>query len=404
MSSHKSRTRKFRFNTPQRIAAALLLCFLLQCVWVISHQSLTERDYDYARCGREMWERPSPLAGYFTTCGNIHDGSLAYRLAGLPLTLNVRLEQLLDKLRKPEDRIFPDNSGPGSTWEMRHQLTHVLLLIRLPFVIIALVLGGALWWVSRRLFGNLGGYTATALYCFSPAIIQATLSPNPEILTTLFLYGGIYTAIGVAHALQGPRKKWRPRILLLTTLFGLLACSHIAALGVALFMSVVLMAWLAEGRRTAIIPIISVVFIGSLLVLFACYAFQPDAASYVLRSSAATLGFSLTPAGYFFRSPANLGITTAAVVAFLLYLAGPRTRYFGNTAPLLIAVILFVLITTGVAGQPWLWALPFLHTFIAGVFADGYESPRGRLFLLASGSLVLLQAALSIATLSNLFS
>jgi len=34
-----------------------------------------------------MWERPSAIAGYFTSCGNIHDGVLAYRMAGLPLTL-----------------------------------------------------------------------------------------------------------------------------------------------------------------------------------------------------------------------------------------------------------------------------------------------------------------------------
>ncbi len=51
-----------------------------------------------------MWERPSPLAGYFTSCGNIHDGVLAYRSAGLPLTLNLLAERGLDLFRKPEDR------------------------------------------------------------------------------------------------------------------------------------------------------------------------------------------------------------------------------------------------------------------------------------------------------------
>ena len=80
--------RRFRFNLPQRIAAGLLAAFLLQGLWVTAHQTLTDRDYQYARCGRETWERPSALAGYYTTCGNIHDGILAYRLAGLPLTLN----------------------------------------------------------------------------------------------------------------------------------------------------------------------------------------------------------------------------------------------------------------------------------------------------------------------------
>ena len=81
--------RRFRFNLPQRIAAALLALFLLQGYWLISRQTLTDLDYQYARCGRETWEKPSPLAGYYTSCGNIHDGILAYRLAGLPLTLNL---------------------------------------------------------------------------------------------------------------------------------------------------------------------------------------------------------------------------------------------------------------------------------------------------------------------------
>src|SRR5664280_850486 len=114
--------RRFRFNLPQRIAAALLALFLIQGLWLTGHQTMTDRDYQYARCGRETWERPSPLAGYFTTCGNIRDGILAYRLAGLPLTLNLLVEQGLDHLRKPENRVVLAG-GELSTWELRHQLT-----------------------------------------------------------------------------------------------------------------------------------------------------------------------------------------------------------------------------------------------------------------------------------------
>src|ERR1700745_3286222 len=78
--------RRFRFDRPQQIAALLLLLLLAQCVRQIAREPLTESDYQYARCGREMWERPSPIVGYFTSCGNIHDGVLAYRMAGLPRT------------------------------------------------------------------------------------------------------------------------------------------------------------------------------------------------------------------------------------------------------------------------------------------------------------------------------
>jgi hypothetical protein len=170
MTLRFNRIRRFRFNLPQRIAAVLLAFFLVQGSWLIGHQTLTDRDYQYARCGREMWERPSALTGYYTTCGNIHDGVLGYRLAGLPLTLNLLVEQGLDLLRKPEDKVV-QAGGEVSTWELRHQLTHVLLLERMPFLLAGALLGAGMWWVTRRLYGNLGGYTALSLYCFSPAVL-----------------------------------------------------------------------------------------------------------------------------------------------------------------------------------------------------------------------------------------
>src|SRR5205085_12469641 len=118
--------RRFRFDRPQQIAALLLLLLLAQCLRQIARTPLTESDYRYARCGREMWERPSPIAGYFTSCGNIHDGVLAYRAAGLPLTLNLLAERALDLFRKPEDRVV-QTAGQGmgaelSIWVLRHQL------------------------------------------------------------------------------------------------------------------------------------------------------------------------------------------------------------------------------------------------------------------------------------------
>src|SRR5271169_6016807 len=157
MPPTRHRLRKFRFNRPQQIAALLLFALLAQCLWVIAHRGLTESDYQYARCGREMWEGPSPLAGYFTSCGNIHDGTLAYRAAGLPLTV---------------ERILSGISSENSPWELRHQLGYVLFLMRLPFILCGLCLGAALWWVTRRLFGNEGGFVALALYCFSPEIVR----------------------------------------------------------------------------------------------------------------------------------------------------------------------------------------------------------------------------------------
>jgi hypothetical protein len=401
MTHRFARLRRFRFNLPQRIAAGLLLLFLAQGLWITSRQTLSDRDYQYARCGRETWEKPSPLAGYFTTCGNIRDGILAYRMAGLPLTLNLLAERALDVFRKPEDRVV-QSAGELTPWELRHQLTHILLLLRLPFLLTGCVLGAGLWWVTRRLYGNLGGYTALALFCFSPPILRACVTPTPEVVAALGVYGAVYTCIGVAHAMQGPRRKWRPRIVLLTAVLGVAAASHIAALPVAAMLGLIFMLWVAEGRRSQVLPIVLIASGGALVFVFVCYGFSPDAFSYVFRSAAGFLWFSFDPVRRFFSTLSNAGITVAAASAALLYLGVRRSRYFGNTAPLLCTLVLFGLIMTGVPGTPSLWALPFLLTFIGGVFADAYESPRGRLALAAGGAIVVLQAVFCLLSLPGL--
>jgi hypothetical protein len=394
--------RRFRFNLPQRIAAGLLLLFLLQGYWLTSRQTLTDRDYQYARCGRETWEKPSALSGYYTSCGNIRDGILAYRVAGLPLTLNLLVDRALDLFRKPEDRVVQESGSPLSTWELRHQMSHILLLLRTPFLLAGCVLGGCIWWVSRRLYGNYGGYTALALFCFSPAILKACVSPNPEVLAALGIYGGVYTCIGVAHAMQGPRRRWRPRIILLTLIFGLAAAAHIVALPLAALLGLAGMFWVAEGHRSQTLPVVLVASCGALLLVFAGYGFSPDASSYVFRSGAAFLWFSTDPSWRFFGTLANGGITVACCAAVVLYLATRRSRYFGNTAPLLCGTVLILLVMTDAPGSPRIWSLPFLLTFVGGVFADAYEGPRGRLALYAGGAVVAAQALLCILSLPGL--
>jgi hypothetical protein len=416
MMTHRfARIRRFQFNLPQRIAAGLLAVFLIQGLWLAGRQTMSDRDYQYARCGREMWERPGAVPGYFTSCGNIRDGVLGYRLAGLPLTLNLELERALDLLRKPEDRVAQtgvptdgsssagwETGGELSTWELRHQLTHALLLERLPFLLAGAVLGAGLWWVTRRLYGNRGGYTALALYCFSPPALRACVTPNSEILAALGVYAGVYTCIGVAHAMQGPRSKWRPRIAMLTAAFGIAAAAHIAALPVVALLGLAAMLWVAEGRRSQVLPVVAAASAGALLLVFACYGFSPDAFSYVFRSAAGFLWVSLDPAWRFFSALPNAGIAVAAAGALALYLGLRKSRYFGNTAPLLCFLVLVLLAMTGAPGAPWLWALPFLLTFVGGVFADAYEGPQGRLAMAAAGSMVLLQAVFCVLSLPGL--
>lgn len=381
------RLRKFRFERPQKIAAALLLLLLGECLWVSARRPLSATDYAFGQCGREMWEHPSPLTGYFTTCGNIHDGTLAYRAAGLPLTL---------------ERILMGESASASTWELRHELTAIQLVLRLPFLLAGLALGASLWWVTRRLFGNKGGYICLALYCSMPAVVAASTTPNNEILAAFGMFSAIYTAIGVGHALQGPKKKWRPRIVVLTVALGFTAAAHIAAFLVALILCVVLMAWVAEGRRAYIPTLLIVWVLGALFLLFASYAFQPDAFSYVFRSAAGRMWVSLNGAEWFFRNPANAAFTIALLGSLALYTASRRSRYFGNTAPLIVGALLMVLMTTGVPSEPWLWSLPFLIAFVGGVFADALETRWRKAFVWASWVVVVAQLGLCLASLPGI--
>ena len=369
---------------PQRYAAALLLVFAIQCLWVLHRQPLSASDYQYARCGREIWERPSPISGYFTSCGNLHDGTFAYRLAGLPLTLQ---------------RIVAGEPTSASTWESRHVLGDVRLLLRLPFILFGVWLGGAIWWVSRRMYGNLGGFFALALYCFSPEMIRACLRPNNEILAAWGMYGLIYTAIGVAHSMQGPPHRWRPRIALLTLALGLTAMAHVAAAIVGFLLALAFMLYLAEGRKVKVLQVLALSSVGAVLILFASYTFNRDAFSYVLHGAEGRMWLSLDGVRKIFSSLPSAGIAIAAATALAMYAVSRRSRYFGNTVPLLVGALLLFLMTTGIRSEPWVWGLPFVLTFTGGVFADLLESRHARMFRWLAAAILLTQAGLSLASL-----
>ena len=393
----------FHVGRPQRLAALLLLIFLGECCWVIGHQSLSSEDYRYARCGREMWERPSPLAGYFTTCGNLNgDGTFAYRLAGFPLTAQRLLLLGADKFRKPEDRLYAGTSLTGSTWETRHEVGDVKWLMHLPFVLMAVWLGGGLWWVARRLFGNEGGFLALALYTFCPAIISYSVRPNDEVLAMWGFYGLIYTAIGVGHAMHGPRRKWRPRIALLTVALGLTAAAHLVAAMVGYVACWFFMFYVAERRRSAVILVLTWAAIGALALEFAFFGFRPAPFSYVFTGGGGRFWFSLEGVSHFVAAQANWPTLAAGVAALAVYLSSRRSRYFGNTTPLLMVLLIAFLQTTQVFTAPWLWALPFLFTFIGGVFADALEGRQRKLFLASTGLVLAAQALVCLSLLPTI--
>ena len=68
-------------------------------------------------------------------------------------------------------------------------LSDYRLLIRLPFLMAGLLLGASLWYVARRLYGNIGGYIALGLYCFSPMVIARSSQVQPDIVAAWGAFG-----------------------------------------------------------------------------------------------------------------------------------------------------------------------------------------------------------------------
>jgi len=226
--------------------------------------------------------------------------------------------------------------------------------------------------------------------------------PNNDVLAMWGLYGLVYAAMGVAHAMQGPRRKWRPRIALLTVALGLTAAAHLLAAILGFIMAAVWMMYLADRRRSYVMQILIFSAVGALAMLFAFYAFRPAPFSYVFTGGGARFWFAFDGARNFFTSLANAPIAIATLVAAVLYVTVRRCRYFGNTAPLVMVLLLFPLFTTQTVSRPWLWALPFLFTFLGGIFADVLETRQRKMYLVLSGAVLLTQAMICVASLPSI--
>src|SRR5205823_10511308 len=263
-----------------------------------------------------------------------------------------------------------------------------LWLSRAPYVIIGALLGASVWYVSRRLYGNAGGYIALALYCFSPAVLRnsALWASQPNVTGAWGTFGAVFTAIAVSHTLYAPREvvlwNWR-RILLLGVSLTLAIGSQFSLI-VVLPLALAFMLYVAPERRSAAAVIwTAAVCIGTLL-LFASYFFHAGAfwqamghASFFEISWRAFVmphAYSSVAAQIGQSSPA---LVLALPVALITWALWRRVRYFGNTTPLLVAVLL-LLLAVGTPHYPGLGfqlvAVPFLFVFVSGVAADLLES------------------------------
>ncbi len=164
------------------------------------------------------------------------------------------------------------------------------------------------------------------------------------------------------------------------------------------------MLWVAEGRRSQVLPVVLAAVAGALLLVFACYGFSPDAFSYVFRSCRRDdFWISIDPARRFFSMLAQCwdhGGCWRCRGRSIWACAGRATSAIRLRCFAFWCLVLLVM--TGAPGSPWLWSLPFLLTFVGGVFADAYEGPRGRLAMAAAGAMVLLQAVFCVMSLPGL--
>jgi hypothetical protein len=295
-------------------------------------------------------------------------------------------------------------AAPMLAWPQRllTSESHWRWLPRLPFLAFGVFLGASLWYVARRLCGNTGGFLALTLYCFSPAMLQATAvwHAEPEILSAWGSFGAIFTAIAVAHTLYAPREvvlwNWR-RIVLLGISLAISVGSQFSMI-VVVPIALAFLLYLAPIRRGAAIVIWAAACLVGLFILFATYFFHGhtflEAMQHASFWGATWRSFTVLAV---YRQVASLILRACPAFAFLIpaalatYVAWPRTRYFGNTAPLLVG-LLFILLGMAhprVAGAGFLLAsVPFLFIFVSGVVADLMETPYRALVTACVGALV----------------
>ena len=373
-----------RFGRPQFLAGALLLLFLAQAIWLV-HSELRTSESN----GLSASEEVRIAAGW----RQLHGGGIAGAPfpdppGALPMEIS-RDDSSFDTEHSPLISLV--TAAPLLAWpqSLISAESHWRWLPRVPFLAFGVFLGASLWYVARRLCGNSGGFLALTLYCFSPAILQATAvwHAEPEILAAWGSFGSIFTAIAVAHTLYAPREvvlwNWR-RILLLGISLAISVGSQFSMI-VVVPLALAFLLYLAPIRRGAALVIWTTSCLVAVLILLSTYFFHTHTfLEAMLHASfwGATWHSFTIPAVYHQVAQQILRACPAfaLLIPFALgtYAAWPRTRYFGNTAPLLVATLFIVLgiAHPHVAGAGFLLAsVPFLFIFVSGVLADLMETP-----------------------------
>jgi hypothetical protein len=378
-----------RFGRPQFLAGALLLLFLAQAVWLVHSELIHSESRTPESSALSASEEVRIAAGWRQIHG---DGIAGAPFPDAPGSLPMEVSRDDAGFDTEHSPLIPlITAAPLLAWPQPLQTTSQTWrwLPRIPFLAFGVFLGASLWYVARRLCGNTGGFLALTLYCFSPAMLQATAvwHAEPEILAAWGSFGSIFTAIAVAHTLYAPREvvlwNWR-RIVLLGISLAISVGSQFSMI-VVVPIALGFLLYLAPIRRGAALIIWIAACLVALAILFAAYFFHGHTFVEAMRHASfwgATWRSFTVLAVY--RQVASLILRACPAFALLLpaaiatYLAWPRTRYFGNTAPLLVGLLFIALgmAHPRVAGAGFLLAsVPFLFLFVSGVLADLMETP-----------------------------
>ena len=343
-------------GVPQLAAGLLLLVFLAQCLYLIYAVPITSLEGSYIEDGLlQMQNMPAAASP--------ERSPLVPLLAALPLKL------LAGKI-------------------LYYELDDYRFLIRLPFLFCGVMLGASLWYVARRLYGNLGGIIALALYSFSPLVVNRASQVQEDVVAAWGAFGVIFTGIAVAHTLYAPREvilwNWR-RILLLGISIALCIGAQFP-LWIVLLPGLAFLLWVGHVRRGAALIIFATACAIAALLLLGFYGFRPVTFAHALgdaqwlvflpRQLASKLSYKLV--GLFFLQ-AGLGPVVLIIGGLGTFAVWKRTRFFGTAAPLITAALLVIaaLATDSFSALLFLFvAFPFLILFVSGVAVDLLESRR----------------------------
>ena len=233
-----------RIGAPQLIALVLLLIFALQCVWFIAHEPLSALEGVHIEAGLLQ------LEGY-ASANSTQRTALVPLMAGIPARIS-GAEKHVDE--------FNDYR----------------MAIRLPFMIVGILLGASLWYVARRLYGDIGGYVALGLYCFSPLTIGCASEVGPAVVGAWGAFGLIFTSIAVAHTLYAPREVvlWNWRRILLMGLSIAICVGAQFSFWMVLLPALLFMLWVGHVRPGAVVVIFAAACIIALILLSAFYGFR----------------------------------------------------------------------------------------------------------------------------------